>query len=132
GHADEKPLVDAYRRERLGAGVAVAALAVLWLAATLLLAREAAFATVLGAASWVLATAFGLVAFALTRRSRPGAAAVIVGAVTTAAVTPLLALLVALLTPGGVAARAGAAGPGGLVAAAGVTAARTVARRGAR
>lgn len=125
-HVDEKPLVDAYRRELLGALVAVAALAVLWLAATLLLAREAAFATVLGAASWVLATALGLVAFALTRRSRPGAAAVIVGAVTTAAVTPLLALLVALLTPGGVAARAVAAGLGWLVASAVVTGVRTV------
>lgn len=124
-HVDEQPLVERYRRDLLRSTLAVCGVAIVWLALALSLAREAVLGLLLGTTAWAAATAVGLVVFVLRRNARSSASAVIAGAIATAAVTPILALLVASLTPGSVAARAITAGLGWLVISALVTGGRT-------
>lgn len=113
-HVDEQPLVERYRTALLrgvaGVAVAGAALAV----AVVLGGLDAAFAIPLGAMAWTVASALGVLTLSLVRTRRSTPVAVIVGAVTTAGVTPLLALLVAVAVDGSAGWRAAAAALGWL------------------
>lgn len=124
-HVDEQPLVERYRRDLMRAVLAVAAVGVIGLAVVLVLAMDAAFGLVLGLAAWAVATIVGLIVFLALRRARTTPVAVIGGAIATAAVSPILALVVAYLAPGTIGARALAAGLGWLAVSALVTAVRT-------
>ncbi|GAB2620250.1 hypothetical protein GCM10027067_35220 [Pseudactinotalea suaedae] len=123
-HVDERPLVESYRRDLLRAVLAACAVSVVWLALGLTTAWGSVLGVILGMAAWAVATAVGVLFFLLTRRGKPAATAVIGGAIATAAVSPILALLVAFLTPGPIAARAVVAGLGWLVLSTLVTAVR--------
>lgn len=104
-HVDEQPLVEAYRRDLLRAVLAACGLSALWLVAATLLAWGSVYGLLLGALAWAVATAVGLLVFLLVQRGAAAATAVIAGAIGTAAISPILALLVAYLVPGPVWAR---------------------------
>lgn len=124
-HVDEQPLVEGYRQDLLRAGLAVAGLGVVWVAAGVLLARDSAFGLMLGGLAWAVATAIGLVAFLVMGGRRSAATAVIAGAIGTAAISPILALLVGFLTPGPIWARALTGGLGWLALSSLTTGVRT-------
>lgn len=114
-HVDERPLVERYRRELLRSGLAVAGVCAVWLALALALDWSAVLGLGLGMAAWALASGIGLVVFARMRGERSAAHAVIGGAIATAAISPILALLVAALAPGTPMTRGVTAGLGWLV-----------------
>jgi hypothetical protein len=124
-HVDEQPLVEEYRRDLLRAVLAACGVGVVWLAACLVLARDSSLGLLLGALAWAVATAVGLVAFLVMGGRRSAATAVIAGAIGTAAVSPILALVVGHLTPGPLWSRALTAGLGWLVLSTLVTGVRT-------
>lgn len=124
-HVDEQPLVEAYRRALLRAGLLAAGAALIWLAAAIILAWDSSYGLLLGSLAWAVATAIGLVVFLVVQRSAGGATAVIAGAIGTAAITPILALVVAFLVPGPMWARGLTSGLGWLVLSLLVTGIRT-------
>jgi len=105
-HVDEVPLVERYRTALRRSVLGVAAVGLLLAVAVVLGGREAALAIPLGAVAWTVSSALGLLVLALVRTRRSTPAAVIAGAVATAAAAPLLALLVAAATDGAVGWRA--------------------------
>lgn len=116
-HVDEQPLVEAYRRDLLRAALAACSLTLAGLAVTIALTWPTTgtpTAFFHGMAAWALATGVGLVVFLAAARSTTSAAAVIAGAIATAAVSPILALLVAYLVPGPIWVRGLTAGMGWL------------------
>lgn len=124
-HVDEKPLVEAYRRDLLGSRLAATGVAAIGLAVLAVVALDSAIGLPLGMAAWLVATGAGLLAWLIVRARSRDAVAVIAGAITTAALSPLLALGVAALTPGPAWARGLAAGLGWLALAVGTDGART-------
>lgn len=108
-HVDEQPLVEGYRgalrRSVTGVAVLGAALAV----AVVLGGLDVALAIPLGAMAWTVSSALGVLTLSVVRTSRSTPVGVVAGAVTTAAVTPLLALLVAVAAGGDPGWRAAAA-----------------------
>lgn len=124
-HVDEQPLVEAYRRDLLRAGLLTCAVALVWLAAGLIAAFDSSYGLMLGGLGWAVATVIGLLVFLVVQRRAGGATAVIAGAIGTAAISPILALVVAFLVPGPIWARALTAGLGWLVLSFVVTGIRT-------
>ncbi|WP_420114125.1 hypothetical protein [Pseudactinotalea sp.] len=117
-HVDEQPLVEAYRRDLLRSTLAVCGVGVAALAVVSLLTWRtwgAPTAGFHGAAAWLVATGIGLVVFLVMRRSATATTGVIGGAIATAAVSPILALLVAWLVPGPIGLRGLTAALGWLV-----------------
>jgi hypothetical protein len=113
-HVDEQPLVEGYRAALRRGVAAVAAVGATLAVAVLIGGREAALAIPLGAVAWTVCSALGLLALSVVRSRRSTPVAVIAGAVTTAALTPLLALLVAVAAGGDVGWRAAAGALGWL------------------
>jgi hypothetical protein len=105
-HVDEKPLVEGYRTALRRSVLGVAAVGLLLAVAVVLGGRAAALAIPLGAAAWTVSSAVGLLVLSLVQTRRPTPAAVIAGAVATAAAAPLLALLVAAASDGAIGWRA--------------------------
>ncbi len=113
-HVDEKPLVERYRRELLVGVLLTAAVAVVGLG-VMVLGLESWVGLPLGALAWAIGTAVGLLVLAVARTRTSTPVAVVLGAVASAAVSPVLALLVAVVVPGSAGWVALAGGSGWLV-----------------
>lgn len=120
-HADEGALVEGYRASLRLARTTTAVVALLGLAAVAVVALGSALGVLLGALAWVVATGLGVLTWVLLRRRTSEKAAVLVGAVVSAAAAPLLALAVAALVPGPGLARGLAAAFGWMAVSAGTS-----------
>lgn len=100
-HVDERPLVVGYREALLRAIVGSIGLTLLGVAIAVPQIGRTGGGYVAGMLAWLVATGVGLLVVALVRQQRTVGAAIIAGAVATAAVSPLLALITAQLLTGG-------------------------------
>ncbi|MFV0426403.1 MAG: hypothetical protein ACK5KU_05120 [Beutenbergiaceae bacterium] len=98
-HIDEGPLIEAYRRSWKWSSVTVLVLTILAMGALLVWHSHTTWPLFLGLLSWGVAIVVGLAAVGLVRRHRKPATAIVAGAMANAAITVLLAWLVAALSP---------------------------------